>query len=77
VSYRITSHVAQGNIEASIEPPKRTPPNEIVLRLRHPDGKSIRSVTVNGKPHTALDPEKQTIRIVPDTTVRLVVRANY
>jgi hypothetical protein len=77
VSYQITSHVAQGNIETSSEPPKRMPPREIVLRLRHPDGKPIRSVTVNGKPHTALDPQKQAIHIVADTTARLVVRANY
>jgi hypothetical protein len=77
VSYRITSHVAQGNIEASIEPPKRTLPREIVLRLRHPDGKPIRNATVNGKPLTALDPQKQAIHIVPDMTARLVVRANY
>jgi hypothetical protein len=44
VSYRITSHVDKGSIEVVIEPPKRNPPKEIVIRLRHPEGKPIRSV---------------------------------
>ncbi|MCX6375748.1 MAG: hypothetical protein NTU88_06905, partial [Armatimonadetes bacterium] len=63
VSYRTTSHVAAGFIEMTIEPPKRNPPRELVLRLRHPEGKPIRSVTMNGSPHTDFDPAKETITL--------------
>ncbi|MCL5099089.1 MAG: hypothetical protein M1608_16450, partial [Candidatus Omnitrophica bacterium] len=65
VSYRITSHAAQGYLEAQVSPPSRQAPKYIVIRLRHPDGKPIKSVTVNGKPHTDYDPVGETVRIEP------------
>lgn len=77
VSYRITSHVRDGVIEAQIEPPTRSMPKAIVLRLRHPDGKALLAVTVNGNPHTAFDPKKETVRIIPDSTTPISVRASY
>ena len=77
VSYRLTSHVRNGVIEAHIEPPARSAPKAIVLRLRHPDGKTLRAVTVNGKPHTDFDAKSETVRIVPDTTKPISVRASY
>lgn len=49
VTYRVESHVARGFIEATIHSPGRRPPEHICLRLRHPEGKSIRAVTVDGK----------------------------
>ncbi len=63
VSYRLTSHIAQGYIEASIHPPMREIPSKIVLRLRHPSGKRIRSVTVNGSPHADFDPKAGTVTL--------------
>jgi hypothetical protein len=77
VSYRLTSGVKKGVIEARIEPPKRSAPKAIVLRIRHPDGKSPRAVTVNGKAHTNFDARKETIRIVPDAAGTIAVRADY
>ena len=65
VSYRITSHVAQGHIVATIEPPTRSAPKAIVLRLRHPDGKRVRSVTVNGRRHLDFDTATEMIRLQP------------
>jgi hypothetical protein len=50
VSYTIDSHVAQGRITVKLDPPSRTPPQAIVLHLRHPEKANIRSVLVNGKP---------------------------
>jgi hypothetical protein len=76
VSYQITSHVAQGHIEASIEAPKRTPPNQIVLRLRHPEGKPMRAVTVNGKRHTDFDAKRETVTL-PGGTISLNLRADF
>ena len=76
VSYAITSHVNDGFIEAVIEPPTRSVTETIVLRLRHPEGKQIQSVEVNGKFHADFDPEKGCIRLQPGVE-GLTVRARY
>lgn len=75
-SYRVRSSVADGHIEARIEPPARAQPRAIVLRLRHPEGKPIRSVTVNGGRHTAFDVRRETITL-PSGEGTLNVRAEY
>lgn len=64
-SYRITSHAARGDIEAVIQPPVRQPPAALVLRLRHPDGRRLRAVTLNGTPHRDFDPARNLIRLPP------------
>lgn len=76
VSYRITSSVQQGFIEALIEPPARTTPEELVIRLRHPEEKPIQKVTVNGMNHTEFDSAKECILIKPTEGI-ITVRAEY
>jgi hypothetical protein len=76
VSYRITSHAQEGYIEASIEPPARTIPRALILRLRHPEGRRMRAVTVNGAPHRDFDPAKEIIRLAPGSGP-LTVRAEF
>jgi hypothetical protein len=80
VGYSIDSHVAAETggprIEVTIDPPQRTPPTALVLRLRHPDRTPIRTVTVDGKESTTFDAKDGTIRIVP-TQARITVRADY
>ena len=76
VSYRITSHVNEGVIAARIEPPTHSAPQAIVLRLRHPDGKPMRAVTVNGRPHAAFDAKRETVTL-PASTKPVEVRAEY
>jgi len=65
VGYTITSKTDSGQIEAVIDPPTRSVPERIVLRVRHPNGKPIRSVTVQGKPHEDFDPSQECVRIKP------------
>ncbi|NOS69196.1 MAG: hypothetical protein HOP33_04620 [Verrucomicrobia bacterium] len=77
VSYRITSHTRDGVIEARIEPPVRSVPKAIVLRLRHPDGKALRAVTINGQPRTDFDTRKETVRITSEATKPITIRASY
>jgi hypothetical protein len=77
VSYLIRSHAAEGWIEATVIPPARRTPKAVVLRLRHPEGKPMRGVTVNGRPQAEFDAEKETIRIVPDGPAPILVRASY
>jgi len=50
VSYTIDSHVDEGRISVTLDPPKRNPPAGIVLHLRHPARKPIKAATVNGVP---------------------------
>ncbi len=76
VSYRIQSHVGEGHIDVTIYPPSRTTPGSIVLRLRHPEGKKMRRVTVNGTTHTGFDPEREIVRLSA-TGRPIAVRADY
>jgi len=76
VSYTITSNVANGKIEAVVELPEKCTADKIVLRLRHPEGKPIQAVTVQGKPHSDFDPGKETITIAPIGNA-ITVRAEY
>jgi hypothetical protein len=66
VGYTITSKAAAGEIEAVVQLPKDCSAKKIVLRLRHPDGKPMQSVTVQGKPHADFDPKKATVTFVPE-----------
>ena len=63
VSYEIVSDVQHGKIRATVELPSRSAPGGVLLRLRHPQAAPIKSVIVNGKPWTAFDREKETIRL--------------
>ena len=65
VSLLIRSEVNEGRISAQVTLPKRNPPAEVWLRLRHPHGKRPRSVLVNGE---AIKPERivgDDIRLLP------------
>ncbi len=72
VSYSIVSAIRRGVIEAVIDAPTRSKPKALVLRLRHPQGKPIHSVRVNGHDHRSIDPAKQTIHLEPsDETIKV------
>ena len=76
VAYEIVSDVENGKIAATVEMPSRNPPRTVLLRFRHPSGKAIQSVTVNGKPWTAFDPAKETIRL-EGVAGKAAVEASY
>jgi hypothetical protein len=76
VTYTITSSADKGFIEATINSPTRNPPRNIVIRLRDPNEKKIKSVTVNGQPHTDFDPAADTVRVAhPQETLN--IHANF
>jgi len=77
VSYRVQSSAAAGAIEAVIEPPRDNQPSRLVLRLRHPEGKPIRNVTVNGRRHRDFDPLREAITLLPSAEGKITVRAAY
>ncbi|OHB77050.1 MAG: hypothetical protein A2W31_02070 [Planctomycetes bacterium RBG_16_64_10] len=63
VAYEIVSDVDNGRITAAVELPARRLPNSVLLRLRHPQAVPMSTVTVNGKPWTGLDPEKEVVHL--------------
>jgi hypothetical protein len=76
VTYRLSSHVAEGFIEAEIDPPAREAPRALILRVRHPEGKPMRGVMVGGQPHADFDPARECVRLAP-AKGRLRVRIVY
>ena len=63
LAYEIVSDVDNGKITATVEMPARKAPKEVVLRFRHPTKVAIKGVTVNGKPWTEFDKDKETITL--------------
>lgn len=61
VSYTIESKA--GSLTATIELEKRVAPQAVLLRLRHPQGKRLRQVTVNGKDWRDFDPGKEWVKL--------------
>jgi hypothetical protein len=73
VDYSIRSALSRGEIEATIQFPQTTTAKRVVLRLRHPEGKPMRAVTVQGQSHPGFDPRRETIAFEaagPTITVR-------
>jgi hypothetical protein len=76
VGYEIVSDVENGKISATIEMPARKAPKEVVLRFRHPKSAPIKGVTVNGKPWTEFNKDKETITL-KGLTGAVAVTAQY
>ncbi len=76
LSYRVEAHLDQGFIGASVSLPQRERPREVTLRLRHPEGKKIARVELNGHDWTRFDAERGTISLPPEES-RIGVRAYY
>jgi len=76
VAYEIVSDVDNGKINATVEFPARKAPASVLLRFRHPKSAPIKSVTVNGKPWTEFNKDKETITL-KDLTGTVVVTAQY
>jgi hypothetical protein len=63
LSMKIESQAASNKLLAQIDMPDRRCPGVLIVRLRHPIGKPIKSVTVNGRDWTDFDVQKEWIRI--------------
>jgi hypothetical protein len=75
-AYEIVSDVDNGKINATVEMPTRKAPKEVVLRFRHPKSAPIKAVTVNAKPWTEFNKDKETITL-KDLTGTVAVTAQY
>ena len=77
LSMKVQSHVAIGTIAVEIDMPDRASPGVLRVRLRHPQGKPIRSATVNGQPWTDIDVQEEWLRIVRPNRGHYSIAASY
>lgn len=77
ISFHIQSHSASGLITASVEFERQHRLDTLLVRLRHPEEKSIRSVSLNGQSWSDFDPSKEWIRIEKPTERHYEISANY
>jgi hypothetical protein len=76
VSYEVQSLAASGSISATIELHPRQAGTCLLLRIRHPEGKPMKQVSVNGKPWQDFDAQKEWVRI-PDAAGKYEVVVQY
>ena len=76
MSMSMGSYAASGRIEMTIDPPTRDAPRTIYARFRHPDGKRMNRVMVNGKAWDAFDADKEWV-VLPPLSGTMVVVAYY
>ena len=73
----VASHAAKGYIVAEIAVPQRRPPKTLLVRFRHPDGKPMRSVTVNGEEWREFEPAQEWVIISNPKTDRYTIKVEY
>ncbi len=76
LSVSFTADVAAGNIMANLIPPRRNPPERIIVRFRHPDGRPMTRCEVNGSPWNEIDVEKEYV-VLPAMSEPITVVAYY
>ncbi|MEW5979464.1 MAG: hypothetical protein AB1898_27020 [Acidobacteriota bacterium] len=76
LSATLESQAASGRILATVQMPQRSRPKSLLVRLRHPEERPIRSVTVNDSDWKDFDVEKEWVRIKEPTAgqYRIVVQ---
>jgi hypothetical protein len=77
LSLHYESHAAEGKINVTVDPPARNQPKTIYLRVRHPQGKRLQSVLVNGRAYDKIDREKEWILLPGTLTGRQEIVAQY
>lgn len=77
VTFSIDGLTSEDEIVAQVELSDRNPPQALLVRLRHPQEKPIRSVTVNGEPWEDYDVTKEYIRLPQPTELKYVITAQY
>jgi hypothetical protein len=76
-SFTLTPDLDNAAIRATFTPPERNRPQNIYVRLRHPDRKPIQSVTLNGQPHARFDVHKEWVIVAGDAQGPQEIIAKY
>jgi hypothetical protein len=77
MSLTVDSKAAAGGLVAQIDMPRRQTPRRLLVRFRHPQGKLIQSVTVNGASWTDFDTQKEWIVIEKPLQSHYTIIAQY
>jgi hypothetical protein len=77
LSYRLESQARSGRILASVALGGQRAPQTLLVRLRHPAGQAIRTVTVNGQDWTDFDRGKEWVRIASPRSREYEIVAAY
>jgi hypothetical protein len=77
VNLHIDSASANGRITAEVGFTGARRPSTVLVRLRHPDRKPLRSVTVNGAAWQDFDGAKEWVRIADPSATQYTVVAHY
>ncbi len=76
ITFTTHSALAKGSIEARVKLAARRPPARLRIRFRAPEGKIMRSVTVNGQPWHEFDPKGEWINL-PGSMKEATIVARY
>jgi hypothetical protein len=63
MSMMFESRAAKGEIEMTLDPPRRNAPRIIRARFRHPAGKKMTRCEVNGAAHVDFNPEREWVEL--------------
>ena len=77
VAFELRSEIARGRILGTLTLPAEGSPAAIKLRVRAPEGKTVRSVRVSGKSWTAFDPREETVSFPAGLAGRVEVEIFY
>ena len=77
LSVNLRSHLQAGKIEAGLELPAAPAGACLKLRLRVPEGRRIRSVSMAGKPWTQFDADEETVTVPLESQRRLDLTIHY
>lgn len=77
VSFTMESRAAMDEITVTIDPPSRVRPKAVLVRLRHPLKRPLKSVTVNGQVWSDFDARLEWFRIQAPAEPRYEVVARY
>ena len=77
VSLQMESQARSGKILATVEFEGNNPPQLLLIRVRHPDGKPIRSITVDGQDWKDFDSRKEWVVIRNPSRSRYSIVAGY
>ncbi|MCZ7639831.1 MAG: hypothetical protein M5U12_29555 [Verrucomicrobia bacterium] len=76
MSLRFRSEADRGRIRAVVDLPSRRVPRQMLLRFRHPDGKPVQRVEVNGRAWERFDVAREWVDLT-SLEGRLEVTAYY
>ncbi len=77
LSANVQSQAASGEIRAEVDTQFSHNPKTLLVRFRHPQGRPIRSATVNGEDWTQIDREKEWVMIANPTQPHYSIVVRY